>query len=288
MIHRLRNLASDFLGYQSLAQLASDTAELRDGALELSFASVSSVEANMAAALGAVVSRTLDRNNTFSIVDLSPHQQSLLRRNGFITGIGDPGPDSSSSTIVPYSRFGRSEANRFYDYLEEHLPGKGLPEMTNEFSLRFQQSLGEIFVNAQIHSLSELGIFVCGQFFPATQKLDITIADAGISIPGKVSERFNVEVPPIAALRWALVEGHTTKRGTPGGVGLKLLMQFVALNRGKLHIASGRALWEFSAGKGRFSTLGDHFPGTAVTLRVNTSDTRLYGSNPTTVRGTYE
>jgi hypothetical protein len=281
MIQRLRNVIGDARGHETLARLAADTAELRDAVLELSFASVSLFDPNMSAGLGAVLSRTLDRNNTLSIVDLSPRQQSILERNGFLNGFGDVRPDSWGSTIVPYMRFERSEANRFYDYLDKHLPGKGLPAMSNEFSLRFQQSLGEIFINAQIHSQSELGVFVCGQFFPTTQRLDITIADAGIGIPGRVSERFKIEVPPVAALRWALEEGHTTKRGTPGGVGLKLLLQFVALNRGKLQIASGRAYWEFAAGQGRFVALDEQYPGTVVTLGINTSDTRLYGAENT-------
>jgi len=288
MIYRLRNVQSDLSGYESLARFANDTAELRDALVELSFASVSSLDANMSAALGAVISRISDRNNVVSVVDLSAQQQSILERNGFLGGFGDTSAAPPGSTVVPYMRFERSEANRFYDYLEEHLPGKGLPTLTNEFSLSLQQSLGEIFVNAQIHSQSELGIFVCGQFFPTTQRLDITIADAGVSIPGRISERFNVEIQPLTALRWALVEGHTTKQGTPGGVGLKLLTKFVTLNRGKLQIASGGALWEFDAGQDRIWSLDEYFPGTVVTLGINTSDTKLYSSGRSDIRGNHE
>jgi len=279
MIHRLNNVRSDLLGYGSLALLAAESEELRNSQLELSFVSVSWFDANMSAALAAVLARILDRYNTLSIVDLSEAQRSILERNGFMSNFGYAAPSTWGSTIVPHRRFERSQATEFYEYLEEYLPGKGLPEMTNDFSLRFQQSLGEIFINAQIHSQSELGVFVCGQFFPTKQRLDITIADAGVGIPRKVSERFNRNVPAVAALRWALVEGNTTKQGTPGGVGLKLLCQFVAQNRGKLQIASGGAFWEFGGGPERFVSLSDPFPGTAVTLEVNTADTNPYDSD---------
>lgn len=278
MTHRLTDIRSDAGGYESLAKLAAETADLRYGSLDLSFASVSWFDANMAAAMGVVLATIRDRYNTITIVDLGKGQESILERNGFLSEFGYPAPSVWSGTVVPYIRFKTSEANRFYDYLEEHLPSKGLPEMTSDFALKFQQSLGEIFINAQTHSGSELGVFVCGQFFPTKQRLDITIADAGITIPGKVGQRFKREVPPINALKWALVEGHTTKEGTPGGVGFKLLKQFVAQNQGRIQIASGGAFWEFHAGCENFVGLAEQFPGTAVTLEVNTADTKRYES----------
>lgn len=279
MIYRLSNIKSDSQGYESLAQLASDAGELHYGLLELSFVSVKWFDANMAAALGAVLAGIRDRYNAVSIVDLPWSLQSILERNGFLSGFGHVLPSEWGDTVIPYARFKTSEANRFYDYLEEYLPSRGLPEMTSAFALRFQQSLGEIFINAQTHSQSKLGVFVCGQFFPTKQKLHITIADAGITIPGNVSLRFNRKVPPIVALRWALEEGHTTKQGTPGGVGLRLLRQFVALNGGRLQIASSRAFWKFDAVNEEFVQLSEQFPGTVVTLEVNTADTKLYDSD---------
>jgi hypothetical protein len=279
MICHLRNIRSDPQGYEALAGLATETEELRYGSVEVSFASVSWFDANMSAALGAILAAILDRYNTVSIVDLSWGQQSILERNGFLGGFGYALPTAWGDTVIPYFRFKISEANRFYDYLEEHLPSKGLPEMTSAFALRFQQSLGEIFINTQTHSQSALGVFVCGQFFPAKQRLDITIADAGITIPGNVSQRFNVAIAPVAALRWALVEGHTTKKNTPGGFGLKLLRQFVMQNRGRIQIASGAAFWEYDATHERIVPLREKFPGTAVTLEVNTADTTLYDSD---------
>lgn len=278
MIHRLTDIRSDVRGYESLAKLAAETADLRYGALELSFASVSWFDANMASAMGAVLATIRDRYNTITIVNLAKRQESILERNGFLDDFGYSVPNVWGETVVPYIRFKNFEANRFYDYLEEHLPSKGLPEMASDFALKFQQSLGEIFINAQIHSGSELGLFVCGQFFPTKQRLDITIADAGITIPGKIAQRFKRAVPPIGALQWALIEGHTTKEGTPGGVGLKLLRQFVTQNQGRMQIASGGAFWEFHAGRENFFALAEKFPGTAVTLEVNTADTKRYES----------
>ena len=125
---------------------------------------------------------------------------------------------------------------------------------------------------ANSRPVPDLAVFVCGQFFPVTRRLYITLADAGITIPGAVSQRLDADIPPLRALHWALTEGHTTKRGTPGGVGLKLVRTFVERNRGELQIASGRAFWRYAAGAESFASLPVVFPGTAITLGVNTDE----------------
>lgn len=278
MIYRLPDIHSNHAGFTALARLAAVTRDLEYNRLELSFAALSWFDANMAAPLGAVLARILDRYNTVSIVDLAWGQRSILERNGFLSEFGYPAPNFWAGTVLPFMRFKSSDANRFYDYLDEHLPGKGMPDMTSTFALRFQQSLGEIFINAQTHSDSALGVFVCGQFFPAKQRLDISIADAGITIPGRVNRRFGIQAPSVKALRWALKEGNTTKEDTPGGVGLKLLRQFVAQNGGCIQIASGGAFWQFCRGAEEFQPIEPGFPGTVVNLEVNTGDNQVYGA----------
>lgn len=281
MIHRLSNIRSKCDGFDVLAHLAADTQEVAYESVELSFAGVSWFDANMAAPLGAILAQLRDRYNTVSIVDIAWSQRSILQRNGFLDRYGYAAPSSWGGTVMPYRRFKTTDANRFYDYLDEHLPGKGMPEMASDFSLRFQQSLGEIFINAQTHSDSDLGVFVCGQFYPAKQRVDISISDAGITIPGRVNRRFKVKANPVKALQWALKEGNTTKQDAPGGVGLKLLKGFIERNGGCLQIASGRAFWQFHRGTDEFSMLnGQGFPGTAINIEVLTGDNNTYGTEP--------
>lgn len=278
MIVRLTDVRTSLDGFNAIASLAGATEHLKYETLELNFSGVSWFDANMAAPLGAVLARVLDRYNSVSIVDLAWGQRSILQRNGFLGGFGYTAPNHYAGTIMPYARFKTIDINRFYDYLDEHLQGKGMPEMTTDFSLRFQQSLGEVFINAQTHSDSELGLFICGQFFPTKQRLDISMADAGITIPGRISRRFKMRVNHLKALRWALVEGNTTKEDTPGGVGLKLLRQFVDRNGGCFQIASGGAFWQFKRGKEEFQELGYQYPGTVINLEVYTADTKSYGA----------
>ncbi len=80
------------------------------------------------------------------------------------------------------------------------------------------------------------------------------------------------------AILWALQEGNTTRKGSvPGGLGLKLLREFVALNQGRIQIVSDRGYWECGS-RGETAKRLDHsFPGTVVNLEINTADNKSYG-----------
>jgi hypothetical protein len=275
MLHQLTNAQCNSEGFLALAELAAETERLEDTSLELSFVSLPAFDAQMAAPLGVVLARITDRDNKVFIVDVPWGQREMLSGNRFLADFGYANMTEVIATALPYTRFATADGPQFYDYLDAHLPGKGLPEMTSEFSLLLQQSLGEVFVNAETHSESRLGVFVCGHFYRLRQRLYISVADAGITIPERVNRRFDSHLHPIQALRWVLNKGNTTKEATPGGLGLKQLHEFVVRNEGAVQIASGKAFWHFAAGSGQFSELDYAFPGTAVAIEVNTARWQL-------------
>ncbi len=138
-----------------------------------------------------------------------------------------------------------------------------------------QQSIFEVFQNAVTHSESRLGIFVCGQFYPHEQRLNITIADAGVGIRSKVRAYLKSEISSGDAICWALQGGNTTRTGPrPGGVGLKFLHDFVERNRGKMQIVSGDGFYEYGKGCGTLRLA--ELPGATVNLEINTADTQSY------------
>lgn len=278
MILYLPTIHSDRDGYASLAELAHATAKLIADRLELDFSRVSFLDANMAAPLGAVLAAIADRFNAVEIVNIPQMVERILRKNGFLTQFRYLPLDDNNRTTIPFKRLQLTDEGLFEDYLQRHLKGKGIPQMTEGLGKVFKQKLFEVFQNAVIHSESELGIFVCGQFFPQLQKLDLTIADAGIGIRENVRRYFgDPKIASVPAIRWALQEGHTTKKGKqPGGLGLKFLHDFARLNKGRIHIVSRFGFYEFNAGQESFAKLEHDFPGTTVTLEVNTADTSAY------------
>jgi len=203
-----------------------------------------------------------------------------MRKNHFLKLFNvDPLADTYDTTI----KFRRFEADRsgfeeFQAYVLEHFKqgSRGLPTMTAALLRRFRESLFEVFENAVEHSYTRHGVFACGQHFPKKARLDFTIADMGIGIRENIRRSLGVELPPIHALDWA-VSGNTTRRGRPGGLGLQLIKEFVALNGGRLIVVSDLGFWQLSQGSSLYSReLPCHFPGTAVTIEVRTSDTRSY------------
>lgn len=230
----------------------------------------------MSAPLYSIIARVQAMVNRVEPVNMSPGVRTILSQNHFLKQWENNKIFDYNATTLPFKRFKLSANEQFFDYLDFYMKGHGLPKMSNLLRKRFLESLLEIFQNSSEHSASEQGIFVCGQFFPSKKRLDFSIADAGIGFRDKVRNFFpGKTINSVDALRWALKEGSTTK-GTVGGLGLKLLKDFIRLNKGKLQIISRYAYYEYAARNEEFQNMGHDFPGTCVNLEINTDDTGSY------------
>ena len=79
------------------------------------------------------------------------------------------------------------------------------------------------------------------------------------------------------AIEWALQEGNTTRKGNvPGGLGLKLIREFITMNKGRIQIVSDRGYWEFSPQGETLTRIDTSFPGTVINIEINTADTSSY------------
>ena len=68
------------------------------------------------------------------------------------------------------------------------------------------------------------------------------------------------------------------KRGPiPGGLGLKLLREFIQKNHGRLTVVSDKGYWEqHPDGNLEMTRMINPFPGTVVNIEINTSDQKTY------------
>lgn len=275
MDYRLTCAATDREGISALAKMDCDLLESEDDTIIIHIAEGARCDSTYAAPIGVILARIEDRKKKFEFGGVPKFIRDLFFKNWFLRFLGlSDRPDGVPATCIPFAHFATSEIEGFYDYLDQHLEGKGLPPLDSTFCLQLQQCLGEVFVNAETHSESALGVFVCGQHYPTQQHLDLTIADAGITIPQRVAKRFGKNLSPVHALEWAMKKGNTTKTTTPGGIGLKLLRDFAREQHGSVWIASGQAFWSMQAGDENFALLDDPFPGTVVTLRIPTEPTQ--------------
>lgn len=273
----LDEIRSNRQGFSRLADLAAKLESYLFDTVEVDFSPCTWFDANMSAPLGVVFAHAIDNLNEIKIGGLRSNVEVILSKNRFLAGFEFSERTDIHGTTIPYRRFSATDDRYFAAYLNRHLRGKGIPVMSDALSERFKNSILELFINAVMHSESKLGIFACGQFFPQQHRLDFCVADAGIGIRRKIYKELGLKMNSDKAIEWALQEGNTTKTGNvPGGLGLKLIREFIAMNKGRIQIVSDRGYWESSPGGETLTRIDTPFPGTVINIEINTADTVCY------------
>jgi hypothetical protein len=245
--------------------------------IEVDMGRCSFLDANMCAPLGALLYKIGRNLNTIRLVNIPDPVKRILSKNGFLQAYGVSKALDTYGTTVEYHRFEPKDDRYFALYLQRHLVGKGIPIMSDGLQRRFREAILEIFSNAVIHSQTKLGIFSCGQAFPKRHLLDFSVADLGIGMRQNLRQKAGLELSADEAIRWATEGRNTTKTGKiPGGLGLKLLREFITHNGGKIQIVSDSGYWELAEGQVSTRQFSAPFPGTVVNIEINTSDTKSY------------
>lgn len=230
------------------------------------------LDANMCAPLAAAIVPS-GRNVIFQ--NLRPSIKTVLQKNGFLDGAAA----DTYGTTIHCQEFRVTGSGDFASYVERNFRGKGLPAMSVGLQRDFRRSIFELFENAVTHSRSQLGIFACGQFFPNKHRLHFCLADRGIGIPGSVRGYLGRPLPSAEAIDWAMSGQNTTRRvadGVPGGLGLKIIRDFIGQNGGAIRVASESGYWWVRGMEVGTSTLAAPFSGTVVDIEINTADSKMY------------
>lgn len=265
-------------GYEALVALYSETKNCLFESIEIDMRNTVWFDAEMSAVFGAILYKLGDNVNSISLTNIPAQVEKILSKNGFLSNYGrEPIPDTWGTTI-PYRRFAAKDDRYFASYIEdEFIHRPEIPHMSSGLIKKFRESVFEIFSNAVIHSRTKLGIFSCGQNYPSQKKLDFCIADLGIGIRRNLLETLNLDLSPEVAIDWATRDSNTTKKGRiPGGLGLKLLSEFIKRNKGRLQIISDSGYWSLDSNGIEKKLLPGVFPGTVVNVEINTSDEESY------------
>lgn len=268
-----RRLRSDAEGFSRFARLHSEIAGLSGKEIHVDMSAVSWMDGHLASAFLVVALRARAANNTIRCLNTKPAVQNVLQRNGlFKTRIED-----KFKTTMPVRQFQLDDGVEFSRYARQHLGRREMPQMSKALENKFYEGVDELFANSALHSKAQVPLVVCGQFYLKASRLDFSIVDGGRSIPGSLRESGIQQRSDAEAIDWAMVPGNTTRQGDiPGGLGSKILRDFINLNGGRITIVSGRGLWMQSDGKVIKEALSHPFPGTSVVLEINTSDTNQY------------
>jgi len=265
-------------GFDALVRLYAETTHCFLDDININMAQTAWFDADMCAAFGAILYRLGENANTVTLTNIRPSVETILSKNGFLSYYGREKIPDQWGTTIPYERFDVKDDRYFAEYVETELVHRPeIPAMSPGLLKRFRESIFEIFSNAVLHSRTQLGIFSCGQFFPKKNTLDFSVADLGIGIHRNVVESTGLDLTPEGAIEWATQALNTTKRGpTPGGLGLKLLSEFIDLNSGRIQIISDTGYWRREDRSTVTARLAAPFPGTIVSVEINTADTQSY------------
>jgi hypothetical protein len=271
-------IRSDFVGFSQISALATRLKTYEFSSIDLDMREMTWCDGNMCAPLGAslyLISRTL---NEISLLNLPAPVESLLSKNGFLTNYGRARRVDTYGSTIQYRRFEPQDDRVFSYYIDEQFRNKAIPEMSLALRKKFLEALMEIFSNAAIHSETVMGIFACGQYYHLQHRLDFTIADLGIGMRRNLMDKIGLQLPAEEAISWAMEGSNTTKTGPiPGGLGLKLLREFIRLNNGRLQVVSDAGYWEqHPDGRVDRIKMDSRFPGTVVNIEINTADQKSY------------
>lgn len=242
------------------------------GVFTLDCTNLTFCNSNLAAALMAVHRQLGQSGRGLSFANLRPRVSSILTDCGLFGTAGQrPRP-----SVVPLTPFSPTEGERFDTYVKRGLANKGLPKMSPGLEHEFYTGIHELFTNFEIHSHSGLGAWAACQLYPQNGRVEMTLVDAGVGIPARIMAK-GFAATPQAAIDWAMTGTNTTRElDVPGGLGLKVLREFIQHNEGELTVVSHGGFWREVGGRVDVRPLTHPFPGTAVTVVVNTKDTRSY------------
>lgn len=276
-----KKVCGDYNGYNYLAELNHKLSRFEFQEIFLDFALNSWFEANLCAALGAIINQADENFNQISLINLPPRQESIFSRNHFLASFGGYQIEDFNNTTIKYRKNKLQEDKLIKEFLDKELIHKpDFPKLSSAAKGEIIRSIFEIYSNAVIHGACEY-VYSCGQFYPnkIPPRIDFTIVDVGHTIERNVSDYLGRDISGIKSIEWALQENNTTKpigNNIPGGLGLKIIRDFARLNNGKVQIVSSDGYWEYAHGREHTNELDNTFPGTLVNLEFNLDDESFY------------
>ncbi len=274
-------ICSNYEGYKFFTELYKNNKELAFINILYDFSGNKWFEANLCAVFGAILNENQSRYINPEFVNISPKVEDVLYRNHFFASFQGSVLSDDKGTTIRYRKNKLTEEKLIKEFLFSELIQKNsFPKLSQAAQKEIIRSIFEIYSNAIIHGKSEF-VYSCGQFYPTKvpPRIDFTIVDLGRTIKNNVNDFLGRKYNGIEAIEWAVQEQNSTKPkvdNIPGGLGFKLICDFVRMNKGKVQIVSSDGYWEQKKEIVTKYSLPDEFPGTIVNLEFNMADSSFY------------
>lgn len=273
------SLDNDKDGFQWLAKISANTILLLNDSIEFNFQYCRFLSGNLCAVLGSICQGLIDRRNRLTFSEMTPHIKGFLSRNEFLGHYASIYIQDTQNTTIPFRRFEIDDEFAVKDYVEKELLDKTvMPTVSEGLKKEIVKSIFEIYANAITHGSCDY-VFSCGQHFPRKNPPEIyfTFVDLGKTIKNSVANFLKKPMSGMDCIDWATSGNNSTKtENHSGGLGLKLIKEFIQLNNGIMQIVSAEGVWELNRGVNMLYEMNCDFPGTIVNLIFNLNDTKSY------------
>jgi len=266
--------------YNFLGFVYATLVDLKNKLVYLDFEICLFFEGNMCAVLGSILEDAKLRGNKIFLTNVPPNIKGFMFRNKFLKNFDNNREELPiNNSSIYYQKFVIEDEIGVKNYVEQELFNKqGMPEISHLLKKEIVKSIFEIYANALTHGRS-FHVFSCGQVFARRSPpvINFTFVDLGRTIKSNVDQYLNSELLGHEAILWATSNENSTKVDNhSGGLGLKLIKNFIRLNRGKFQIVSGTGFWEETNERTFMMDISNSFPGTIVNLVFNLSDQNKY------------
>jgi hypothetical protein len=151
------------------------------------------------------------------------------------------------------------------DLLADRVPGT-----SHDASYFVQLCMNELLQNVFEHSFSKFGCFLHCRWYKKSANARIAVVDGGIGIPAALRreqvEQLHREDDAHVIVAAVTKEGLSSRRGRPGGLGLKHIHDIVTRREGTLTVISQSAKVEFKRQGPKIARTSMFFQGTAVEI----------------------
>ena len=277
-------IKNDVDGYQYIAGLYHELKKICPSKIGIDFSSCRRFDANISAALGAILDKLDDEGYQMWLLNISKATAGVRRaltRNGFLKAFDITTNNEERENFILYRKFSTEQQEEFKQYILEELINKQkFPKHTNAAGESIQESIFEIYINSITHG-GCTNVYCCGEYISKSipETLDMTIVNLGTTIEDNVNRhmlKLNKEqLSSCECIEWAITQGNTTKN-VPGGLGFTIICNFIYKNQGKLQIISSDAYWEFCHEGSKSVKMNNKFPGTIVNMEINIDDDTVY------------
>ena len=139
-------------------------------------------------------------------------------------------------------------------------------------------AIGEILMNACMHSESKVDIVFVGEYVCDKDTLNISIYDRGVGFRSRIADYLGENsLTSREAILWALKEGHSIdKSSRTSGLGLNETVDFMRRNGGLLEIISGNACWQMFCGDEKLIEMPKTIKGSLVNFSIVIDNSRSY------------